>query len=53
VRHTVPLMMACGAPALTPGMAAQAVCEYIEDEYGHEQWVLNDIAACGGDRCGA
>jgi hypothetical protein len=31
-------------------MAAQSGGEYIEDEYGHEQWVLNDIAACGGDR---
>jgi hypothetical protein len=25
------------------------VCEYIEEEYGHEQWILNDIKACGGD----
>lgn len=50
VRHTVPLMMACGArlPARLEWLR-KAVCEYIEDEYGHEQWVLNDIAACGGD----
>jgi len=50
VRHTVPLMMACGArlPSRLEWLR-KAVCEYIEDEYGHEQWVLNDIAACGGD----
>ncbi|WP_077045615.1 TenA family transcriptional regulator [Pseudomonas sp. KK4] len=51
VRHTVPLMMACGArlPSSLEWLR-QAVCEYIEDEYGHEQWVLNDIEACGGDK---
>ncbi|WP_068830062.1 TenA family transcriptional regulator [Pseudomonas sp. BMS12] len=50
VRHTVPLMMACGA-RLPSGMEwlRKAVCEYIDEEYGHEQWILNDIAACGGD----
>jgi hypothetical protein len=50
VRHTVPLMMACGArlPSRLEWLR-KAVCEYIEDEYGHEQWVLDDIAACGGD----
>ncbi len=51
VRHTVPLMMACGAALPTRlEWLRKAVCEYIEDEYGHEQWVLDDIAACGGDR---
>lgn len=51
VRHTVPLMMACGArlPSRLEWLR-KAVCEYIEDEYGHEVWVLNDIQACGGDR---
>ena len=51
VRHTVPLMMACGArlPSRLEWLR-KAVCEYIEDEYGHEHWVLNDIAACGGDK---
>jgi len=50
VRHTVPLMMACGArlPIRLEWLRG-AVCEYIEDEYGHEQWVLNDLRACGGD----
>ena len=50
VRHTVPLMMACGARLpLRLEWLRGAVCEYIEEEYGHEQWILNDINACGGD----
>ncbi|MGH8386589.1 MAG: TenA family transcriptional regulator [Pseudomonas sp.] len=51
VRHTVPLMMACGArlPSRLEWLR-EAVCEYIEDEYGHEQWILDDIQACGGDK---
>ncbi len=50
VRHTVPLMMACGArlPSHLEWLRA-AVCEYIDDEYGHEQWILNDLRACGAD----
>lgn len=50
VRHTVPLMMACGArlPARLEWLRG-AVCEYIEDEYGHEQWILNDLRACDAD----
>lgn len=50
VRHTVPLMMACGArlPSRLEWLRG-AVCEYIDEEYGHEQWILNDIRACGGD----
>ncbi|MDT8904184.1 iron-containing redox enzyme family protein [Pseudomonas prosekii] len=50
VRHTVPLMMACGARLpMRLEWLRKAVCEYIEEEYGHEQWILDDIAACGGD----
>jgi len=51
VRHTVPLMMVCGArlPSRLEWLR-EAVCEYIEDEYGHEKWVLDDIEACGGDK---
>lgn len=50
VRHTVTLMMACGSrlPSRLEWLRA-AVCEYIDEEYGHEQWILNDIAACQGD----
>ena len=51
VRHTVPLLMACGArlPARHEPLR-RAVAEYIEEEIGHEEWILNDIVACGGDR---
>jgi thiaminase len=50
VRHTVPLLMACGArlPIRLEWLRG-AVCEYIDEEYGHEQWILNDISACGGN----
>ena len=50
VRHTVPLLMACGA-ALPDDKAflRDALAEYIEEERGHEHWILNDIAAAGGD----
>jgi len=51
VRHTVPLLMACGARLPEHyGWLLKAVGEYIEEEMGHEVWILDDIAACGGDR---
>jgi pyrroloquinoline quinone (PQQ) biosynthesis protein C len=51
VRHTVPLLMACGARLPTRHEALRhAVAEYIEEEIGHEEWILDDIVACGGDR---
>lgn len=50
VRHTVPLLMSCGG-ALPPRLEwlRRAVGEYIEEETGHEEWILNDIRACGSD----
>lgn len=50
VKHTVPLLMACGArlPERLEWLR-QAVAEYVEEEYGHQEWVLNDIEACGSD----
>lgn len=50
VKHTVPLLMACGGrlPADYEWLRA-AVAEYIEEELGHQEWILNDIRACGGD----
>ncbi|MCQ8897709.1 iron-containing redox enzyme family protein [Limnobacter humi] len=50
VRHTVPLLMACGS-RLGSGheFLKKAIAEYIEEEYGHEQWILDDIAAAGGN----
>lgn len=51
VKHTVPLMMACGA-RLPERMefVRKALVEYIEEEYGHHEWILNDIEACGADK---
>ena len=50
VRETVPLLMACGSRLNTEKeWLRAAVAHYIEDEYGHEEWILNDIRACGAD----
>jgi len=50
VRHTVPLLAACQA-ALSPRQAwlDDALAEYIDEERGHDEWILNDIRAAGGD----
>ncbi len=50
VKHTTPLLMACGSclPASKEWLR-NAVAEYIEEELGHQEWILNDIKACGGD----
>ena len=50
VKYTVPLLMACGArlPERLEWLR-EAVGEYIEEESGHQEWVLNDISACGVD----
>ncbi|ACO78072.1 hypothetical protein AvCA_18600 [Azotobacter vinelandii CA] len=50
VKHTVPLLMACGArlPERLEWLR-EAIGEYIEEEYGHQEWILDDIRACGGD----
>ena len=50
VKHTVPLLMACGA-ALPERLEwlREAMGHYIEEEMGHQEWILNDIRACGAD----
>jgi long-chain acyl-CoA synthetase len=50
VRHTTPLLMAVGS-RLPERLAwlARPVAHYIAEEIGHEEWILNDIAAAGGD----
>ncbi len=50
VSQTVPLLMAAGSrlPVEKEGLRA-ALAEYIEEEYGHHEWILNDIRTCGGD----
>ena len=51
VKHTVPLLMAVGAKLSDKQeWLREAVAEYIEEELGHQEWVLNDIAACGFDK---
>ncbi|MFT6624271.1 MAG: pyrroloquinoline quinone (PQQ) biosynthesis protein C [Cycloclasticus sp.] len=51
VKHTTPLLMATGG-RLTEEKEwlRNAVAEYIEEELGHQEWILNDLAACGIDK---
>jgi pyrroloquinoline quinone (PQQ) biosynthesis protein C len=50
VRHTVPLLMGVGSrlPARHTWLQKQVV-HYLEEELGHDEWILSDIAAAGGD----
>jgi len=50
VKHTVPLLMACGGrlPSEQEWLR-EAIAEYIDEEKGHQEWILADIAACGAD----
>lgn len=51
VKHTTPLLMAVGSRI--PGdkeWLRDAIAEYIEEELGHQEWILNDIEACGYDK---
>lgn len=50
VKHTVPLLMGCGArlPERLEWLRT-AIGEYIEEEMGHQEWILNDIRHSGGD----
>jgi pyrroloquinoline quinone (PQQ) biosynthesis protein C len=50
VKHTVPLLMACGSRLgdRRAGLRA-AIEEYIAEERGHEEWILEDLRACGED----
>lgn len=50
VKHTVPLLMACGARLPEHHSAVrQTIAQYIQEEIGHEEWILSDVAASGGD----
>jgi pyrroloquinoline quinone (PQQ) biosynthesis protein C len=50
VKHTVPLLMACGARLPeSHAWLRSAIAHYIAEETGHEEWILADIAAAGGD----
>jgi acyl-CoA synthetase (AMP-forming)/AMP-acid ligase II/pyrroloquinoline quinone (PQQ) biosynthesis protein C len=51
VKHTVPLMMACGGQLPERlEFVRKALVEYIDEEYGHHEWILNDLEACGADK---
>jgi acyl-CoA synthetase (AMP-forming)/AMP-acid ligase II len=50
VRHTVPLMQAARARLTHKPELVAALDDYIEEETGHEAWILNDIEFAGGDR---
>ena len=50
VRHTVPLLRATkGALPAHHAWLRDPLDEYIAEEAGHDEWILGDIAACGGD----
>ena len=53
VKHTVPLLMACGSrlPERLEWLR-EAVVNYIEEEVGHQEWILNDLQALGVDKEG-
>lgn len=50
VKHTLPLLMACGSrlPECHEPLR-RAMTHYIEEEVGHQDWILADIAQAGGD----
>jgi hypothetical protein len=50
VKHTVPLMQHAKA-GLDDGhqFFRDALDDYIAEETGHEEWILDDIRRCGGD----
>ncbi|MCU7835426.1 MAG: iron-containing redox enzyme family protein [gamma proteobacterium symbiont of Taylorina sp.] len=50
VRHTTPLLMACGSRLpQSHEWLRNAVAEYIEEEVGHQEWILDDLAVTGAD----
>lgn len=53
VRHTVPLLRLARQGMEGNTLFCTALDDYIAEESGHEQWILNDIAAAGGDRARA
>ncbi len=50
VKHTVPLLLACGSRlGQDRAPLRAAIAEYVAEETGHEQWILDDLRACGDD----
>ena len=51
VKHTIPLLMAAGAKLSDDReWLRKVIADYIDEEIGHEQWILNDIESCGYNR---
>jgi pyrroloquinoline quinone (PQQ) biosynthesis protein C len=48
VKHTFPLL-ALAASRTSDERYQDALVEYMEEERGHEKWILNDVRALGGD----
>jgi pyrroloquinoline quinone (PQQ) biosynthesis protein C len=48
VKHTFPLL-AFAAARTTDETYQDALVEYMEEERGHDKWILDDIAAVGGE----
>jgi heme oxygenase len=49
VRHTVPLLQLARRRLDHDRLLAKALDDYIDEEAGHEAWILADITAAGGD----
>jgi hypothetical protein len=50
VRHTVPLMMTAGGRLTADQEWLRGkLVHYVEEEYGHHEWILDDIRESGGD----
>lgn len=51
VSHTVPFLFTMGSLLpMDKKWLQKAIIEYLEEEQGHEEWILNDIEAAGGDK---
>lgn len=48
VRHTCPLL-ALAASRTDDARYQEALITYLDEELGHDQWILDDIGAVGGD----
>lgn len=50
VKHTTPLLMLTGSRMTAKQeWLREALAEYIEEELGHQEWILNDIKSAGGN----
>jgi hypothetical protein len=50
VKHTTPLLMAVGSRiSENQEWLRDRIAHYMEEEVGHQEWILNDIRHCGSD----